>query len=582
MLEKSKSSRPNITMKELKAVKSLRLNKEIRILQADKGNCTVVLDESKYKDKLNTLLESGVYETLPKDPTAKVERKVQKLLSKYKTTLPSDLKHRLTPYHSKPPHLYGLPKIHKADIPLRPIVSSIGSPCYALAGFLHKILSPFAGKSDSFVKNSAHFIQLLKTVNLHSQDTLVSFDIVSLSTNVPVNEVLHIIENKLHDDVTLAERSVLQVGAIMELLEVCLRTTYFQVDDKFFQQKDGMAMGNSLSPIVSNIFMEHFEKLALDSTPYKPSLWLRYVDDTFVVWPHGPERLQTFFDHLNSLRPSICFTMETESNNAISFLDVLVIREKTALATQVYRKPTHTGQYLNFNSNHPPHVKRGLIKSLHDRASTICQDRRDLVREINNLRHDLQLNGYPKGFIDSVINSKGSSRPKKEESPLCSVYIPHVKGVSEKFKRIGNRYTIRTIFHTKHTLKNSLMKTRPKRDPQQMAQCVYSILCECGRSYIGKTGRPLAVRLRKHRHNVKEGLLEKSKLAQHAYEEGHRVGWDEAKILDIESHIRYRKYKEAAHMACSANPISQPSLDFSPIWIPIISNEVTNSHRRSV
>ncbi|PNF20184.1 hypothetical protein B7P43_G16972 [Cryptotermes secundus] len=264
MLEKSESSRPNMTTKELKAVKSLRLNKEIRILRADKGNCTVVLDESEYKDKLNTLLESGVYETLPKDPTAKVESKVQKLLSKYKTTLPTDLKHRLTPYHSKPPHLYGLPKIHKAGIPLRPIVSSIGCPCLALASFLRKILSPFAGKFDSFVKNSAHFVQLLKTVNLHSEDTLVSFDVVSLITNVPVDEVLHIIEKKLHDDVTLAERSVLQVGAIMELLEVCLRTTYFQVDDKFFQQKDGMAMGNSLSPIVSNIFMEHSEKLALD------------------------------------------------------------------------------------------------------------------------------------------------------------------------------------------------------------------------------------------------------------------------------------------------------------------------------
>jgi hypothetical protein len=74
MLEKSKSSRPNMTTKELKAVKSLRLNKDIRILRADKGNCTVVLDESEYKDKLNTLLESGVYETLPKDPPAKVER----------------------------------------------------------------------------------------------------------------------------------------------------------------------------------------------------------------------------------------------------------------------------------------------------------------------------------------------------------------------------------------------------------------------------------------------------------------------------------------------------------------------------
>jgi hypothetical protein len=103
--------------------------------------------------------------------------------------------------------------------------------------------------------------------------------------------------------------------------------------------------------------------------------------------------------------------METESDNAISFLEVLVIRKETTLVTQVYRKPNHTGLYLNFESNHPPHVKRGLIQSLHSRASTICQDRQDLAREINNLRHELQLNGYPKGFIDSVINSKGSSRP---------------------------------------------------------------------------------------------------------------------------------------------------------------------------
>jgi hypothetical protein len=85
---------------------------------------------------------------------------------------------------------------------------------------------------------------------------------------------------------TLAERSALQVEAIMELLEVCLRTTYFQVDDKFFQQKVGMAMGSFLSPTVSSIFMEHFEKLALDSVQHKQSLWLRYVGDTFVVWPH--------------------------------------------------------------------------------------------------------------------------------------------------------------------------------------------------------------------------------------------------------------------------------------------------------
>jgi hypothetical protein len=281
--------------------------------------------------------------------------------------------------------------------------------------------------------------------------------------------------------------------------------------------------------------------------------------------------------------------METESDNAIAFLDVLVVRGKTALTTRVYRKPTHTGRYLNLNSNHPPHVKRGLIQSLHHRASTICHERQDLVKEISSVRRDLQLNGYRQGFIDSVINSKGCSRLTEERKPLGSVYIPYVKGVSEKFRRIGNRYNIRTILKTKHSLRSSLMRTRPERNPLHGAQGIYSIPCECGKSYISETGRPLAVRLREHIHNLQQGLLEKLKLAQHAYEEGHRVRWDDARILEIESNSRYRKYKESAHWHAkpiqSANPVWTFLLHGSPSSIMRSSThsqdlyDVTNSQR---
>jgi hypothetical protein len=173
----------------------------------------------------------------------------------------------------------------------------------------------------------------LKSVNLQNLYTLVSLDDVSLFTNVAVDKALQIIINKLHNDNILAERSVLQVEAIMKLLEVCLRTTYFQVEGKFFQKKDGMAMGSSLSPIVSNIFMEHFKKLALDSAP-----WLRYID-IFVIWPHGLERLQNFLSHFNSLRPSIQFTTKIESKSVIQFLDVLVIRKGTTRATKFTENP---------------------------------------------------------------------------------------------------------------------------------------------------------------------------------------------------------------------------------------------------
>jgi predicted GIY-YIG superfamily endonuclease len=139
-----------------------------------------------------------------------------------------------------------------------------------------------------------------------------------------------------------------------------------------------------------------------------------------------------------------------------------------------------------------------------------------------------------------------------------------VKGISDKFKRIGNRYNIRTIFKTKHTLRNTLMRTRPTSDPQLTAHCIYNIPCECGRSYVGETGRPLSVRIREHKLNLKNGLLDKSKLAQHAFEEGHQISWNEAMILQIEVNSRQRKYKASAHMACMENPISQPSLEFPP------------------
>jgi predicted GIY-YIG superfamily endonuclease len=187
-----------------------------------------------------------------------------------------------------------------------------------------------------------------------------------------------------------------------------------------------------------------------------------------------------------------------------------------------------------------------------------------LAHEVNNLKHDLQLNGFPPKLINTVINNTGgNNRLRNEVKPIGSVVIPYVKGISDKFKRIGNRY-IRTIFKTKHTLRNTFMRTKPMSDPQRTAQCIYNILCEYGRSYVGETGRPLSVRIWEHKFNLKNGLLDKSKLAQHAFEEGHHISWKEAKILQIEVNSRQRKYKESAHMACMENPISQHSLEFSP------------------
>lgn len=128
-----------------------------------------MLDDFEYLHKLNLLLESGVYEPFSKYPTSAVERKVWKLLWKYSNTLSACLKYTLTPYHSKPAHLYGLPKIHKPDVRLRPIISSIESPCYALDSYLYETFYQLVGKTETWVKNWDNFCSCLNLYMFENQ-----------------------------------------------------------------------------------------------------------------------------------------------------------------------------------------------------------------------------------------------------------------------------------------------------------------------------------------------------------------------------------------------------------------------------
>ena len=145
----------------------------------------------------------------------------------------------------------------------------------------------------------------------------------SLFTKVPIDLSLQIIDRRLREDNTLSDRTTLGPPTITMLTELCLRTTYFQYGNEFFEQKDGAAMGSPLSPVVANIFMEEFENEALQEAGSKPRLWLRYVDDTFVIWSQGRDQLEDFLSFLNGRHGNIQFTMEEETDGSIPFLDVL-------------------------------------------------------------------------------------------------------------------------------------------------------------------------------------------------------------------------------------------------------------------
>ena len=123
-------------------------------------------------------------------------------------------------------------------------------------------------------------------------------------------------------------------------------------------------MGSPVSPIIANIYMEDYEEWALDPVAIAPRVWFRYVDDTFTIL--DKDNIEQFHHHLNDVSEYIQFTREEESERGeIPFLDVLVHREDSgSLATSVYRKPTHTDQYLHWTSHHPLRQKVGVIQTL--------------------------------------------------------------------------------------------------------------------------------------------------------------------------------------------------------------------------
>jgi hypothetical protein len=211
-----------------------------------------------------------------------------------------------------------------------------------------------------------------------------------------------------------------------------------------------MAMGNSPSLVVSNMFMEHFEEVALVTADNKPTKWLRYVDDTFVIWPRGPARLQKFLHSLNSVRPTIKFTMEVETNDTFPFLHILIIKRGPKLATKVYWKPAHTGYLLSALQVQAPMSREKGSCSEFEHSSQ-GQDQKDFNKEIKIIRNGLILNEYPQEFVYSIVKPLRSNHPSSETIHQGTATIPYIKGISKNFRCIANRFNARTIFKTKRT-----------------------------------------------------------------------------------------------------------------------------------
>ena len=169
------------------------------VLTADKGVSMVVVDKWDCIKKSEELLLQPTYKILPSDPTTKHKNKLITLLKSIKAEggMSENTYNRLYPTGACSPKYHGLPKVHKIGIPLRPIVSSIGSVSYETAKELSKILKHLVGKTSYSVKNTKDFIQGTKDMRLQKDECMVSYDVETLFTSVPTKPSITIIQRKL-------------------------------------------------------------------------------------------------------------------------------------------------------------------------------------------------------------------------------------------------------------------------------------------------------------------------------------------------------------------------------------------------
>ena len=491
----------------LTALRELERNDNIVITKPDKGRAVVILSKIDYCAKMRTILEDqSKFNCLgpsdSEDDYKRIEDDLQKHLSRLAKTkqITTDTFNDLRPTGSVRPRAYGLPKIHKPTVPLRPIISMSGSAQYSISKWLAELLDPVRKiYSTKCIKDSFAFVDLLRNAEVPSGGIMCSYDAVSLFTNVPLEDTIDICNKTLYHHEICAP--ALGEKDFADLMRKVTSGVKFSFDNVMYQQCDGVAMGSPLGPVLADIFVGYHESLIpADQWPY---LYGRFVDDCF-SYCRDVEESDRFLTTLNNLHPALKFTRELENNGVLPFLDVKTRREEDKFVTTIYRKPTFTGLYIPFDSFTPFRYKRNLMNNLCDRAIRICSPS-ELDEEIGYLKETFLKNGYPSSVVRKYVTPH-YSKPEKSFGPEkrgVALRVPFLGPTSAKFER-EIRKCVESVYMASRVIfiystRRALTVKKDVLPIPQMSSVIYSFTCrQCESRYIGRTLQHLSTRVRQH------------------------------------------------------------------------------------
>ena len=397
---------PNHSQTQSRALKESSHNLDVVVKPSDNCKGMVLLNTSEYVHKIETITSD--YEPIDRNPTPKLEARTKQVIhATFDDKVPPNVVRAVLPQCSRTAELYGLPKDHKPGVPLRPIVSACGDPLDKLSWVLERIITQLLPYVPAHLKNTTQYLETVNTrfpAGFKSGTILFSIDVVNLYGNIPTAEAIDACMTLLNVHSADVNTFGLQLTDIKQLLEHCLNNNFVRFGDKLYRQSSGIAMGSRVAPPLAIVFMHALESMFLGSARHQPSLYLRYIDDVFGVWEHGLEELLEYFNFLNSVHPSIKFTLEHSANTGfIPFLDTKIhISSSGQYSTELFVKPMAAPVIIHFRSAQPMSTKRNTLRSQLIRAVRLSSPGDPRTRSIKTVEKLFLENGYPAHLIKRV------------------------------------------------------------------------------------------------------------------------------------------------------------------------------------
>ena len=337
----------------------------------------------------------------------------------------------------KTPKLYFSPKVHKKDIPGRPVVNSINSHSSTISRFVDIHLQPLVKSLKAYIKDTTDFINKIEELkNIPDNAILVTMDIKALYTNIPHTEGINAVAKCLEKTNIDASTRV-----ILKFLSLILHLNNFSFNGKHYEQNKGCTMGSKCSPTYANIFMDDFEnKHILPRIENKTLCYYRFIDDIFMIWTQSVTELKELFEELNNVHETIKFECK-HSAKEIPFLDTVIFKNQhKGLSTKLYTKPTDRASYLHKTSYHPKSLKDSIPFGQALRVKRICSEKSDCEEGLKSLKEKFIQRGYEGkdienqfGKLTKITRTELLTRTQRTRSsriPLCITYnrtLPNIK-----------------------------------------------------------------------------------------------------------------------------------------------------------